>query len=134
MDTRPKPKALSITKTTAESDIERACVKHWNMMQLVQKKNIGPGNEHWPDRTFINADGLHLYVEFKAPGKLPTPGQIRQINRLRNTGCHVYVIDNVQEGKALLDVFQDSELYIANIYAAADMCAYERAKSEGKIQ
>ena len=32
-----------------------------------------------------------------------TPVQLREHEKLRNQGCVVYVIDNVDEGKAMVD-------------------------------
>lgn len=133
-DNRPPPTALRPKPKRKEKTVEKPCVLYWQELGLIQRKVKAAGMRAWPDRCFINVDGLHLYIEFKRPGELPNPEQLRVHNALRNNGCHVYTIDNIKEGKALLRLFSDSARYIANIHAAADLCAYERAKSEGKIQ
>ena len=43
-----------------------------------------------------------MIVEFKAPKKKPTPYQQAIHRRLMAVGWEVHVIDNIEEGKALL--------------------------------
>ncbi len=127
----PTPKALPGVTKVSERDIEKHCTMYWRARQLIERKIAGPGQNHWPDRVFINEDGLHIYIEFKAPGKLPTPNQVRQMNRLRNSGCHVYVIDDKRAGITLLDLFADSEAYCQAIQSGVNMFNMERLAQEG---
>jgi hypothetical protein len=48
-----------------------------------------------PDRIFIKA-GHVVFIEFKAPGKKPTPLQAQTIRKLKDAGCEVWVCDNVE--------------------------------------
>jgi len=54
-----------------------------------------------PDRLYFK-NGELLIVEFKAPNKKPTPYQQAIHKRLAEVGWTVYIIDNIEEGKALL--------------------------------
>ncbi len=85
---------------TRESHIEKrvcaaAAAKGW----LVHPK-AAHGTRGWPDRTFTTADRL-IFVEFKAPGKKPTPLQTHTHTKLRNLGYEVHVIDSIEDGTRL---------------------------------
>ena len=54
------------------------------------------------DRIWI-CNGQVRFVEFKREGMKPTPAQQREHDRLRCGGVMVYVIDNVDAGKAMVD-------------------------------
>jgi hypothetical protein len=56
-----------------------------------------------PDRLFILPDGTMFFIEFKHKGKKPTPAQGREHTRLRGHKVLVFVIDNVEDGKTLID-------------------------------
>ena len=56
-----------------------------------------------PDRLYINPRGKVFFVEFKREGQRPTPAQDREHERLREQGVRVFVIDNVQAGKDMID-------------------------------
>ena len=46
-----------------------------------------------PDRLFIK-DGLIVFIEFKGPGKKPTPLQAATIAKMKRFGAHVGVFDD----------------------------------------
>lgn len=73
---------------------------------LVLKLNV-KGQVGWPDRLFIY-QGKVLMIEFKRPGQVPTPIQQYVHNQLKGAGAQVEVIDNVSQGKELIDVFSDN--------------------------
>lgn len=56
-----------------------------------------PGYPGVPDRLLLSTDGRAVFIEFKAPGKKPTPLQVAWHTKLRALGFEVYVIDNVSE-------------------------------------
>lgn len=58
----------------------------------------------FPDDTFYGESGDAMHIEFKAPGKLPTRKQENMIATLRDLGHMVAVVDNVEIGKAYIDV------------------------------
>jgi len=62
-----------------------------------------PARAAVPDRLYINAKGFMWFCEFKRKGKVPTPAQQREHDRLRMRGVVVYVIDTVEDGKEMVD-------------------------------
>lgn len=66
-------------------------------------KFTSPARAAVPDRLYINAKGFMFFAEFKRKGKVPTPAQEREHTRLRERHVTVYVIDNVEDGKAMVD-------------------------------
>ena len=57
-------------------------------------KFTSPGNDGVPDRLVLLPGGRVVFVELKAPGRKPTALQELQINRIRQLGFDVRVIDN----------------------------------------
>jgi hypothetical protein len=49
-------------------------------------KFVSPGRRGVPDRLCVWRDGVVAFVEVKAPGKMPTPAQYRELQRLRRMG------------------------------------------------
>jgi hypothetical protein len=56
-----------------------------------------------PDRLFVLPNGKMFFVEFKREGEKPTPAQEREHHRLRQHKVSVWVIDNVIDGKEMVD-------------------------------
>lgn len=91
-----------MTTDPLEKDIERkVCdfAKEYGM--LVYKFN-SEQHRSVPDRLFIPLNGKPFFVEFKRLGKLPTEGQAREIERIRNHGVKCYVVDNVDDGRRII--------------------------------
>ena len=57
-------------------------------------KFTSPGNDGVPDRLVLLPNGSISFVELKAPGKKPSKLQMVQINRIKNLGFEVNVIDS----------------------------------------
>lgn len=57
-----------------------------------------------PDRVF-HYKGLTWYIEFKAQGKKASPAQLREIQKLTDQGIPAYVVDNIEDGKTIVDRF-----------------------------
>lgn len=70
-----------------EKDIER---KFKEIMERDLRfrvvKLVSPGNTGVPDRMVLGANGFVAFVEFKQPGKKPTPKQEWWIEKLRSLG------------------------------------------------
>jgi hypothetical protein len=47
--------------------------------------------------------GHIFFIEFKAEGKSPTPAQEREHTRLRQQNVQVYVVDNIDQGKDIIN-------------------------------
>ena len=66
-------------------------------------KFTSPQRAAVPDRLYITPRGKVFFCEFKREGQRPTPAQDREHERLREQGVRVFVIDNVQAGKDMVD-------------------------------
>ena len=86
----------------AESPIELTVCKWAEDRGWFVRKIAYVGRRNAADRLFIKG-GRVVFVEFKAPGKDPRPGQEREIKRLRDAGAEVHVIDDMDDGRALFD-------------------------------
>ena len=53
---------------------------------------------------FIAPGGRVIFVEFKRTGQKPTVPQEREHARMRAQGVLVYVVDNVDAGKMMVDL------------------------------
>lgn len=79
-----------------ERDIERAFVARVRALGGMADKFTSPGKRSVPDRLVTLPGGRVLFVELKAPGKKPTPGQLKDHERRRALGCDVRVIDTME--------------------------------------
>lgn len=61
------------------------------------------GRNGCPDAFFFK-DGCLVIMEFKVPGKKPTPQQLKRHAELRAAGFEVHVVDDPEKGKFILDV------------------------------
>lgn len=59
-------------------------------------KFVSPGTSGVPDRLIVFPGGTVYFRELKAPGKKPTPLQVRQLEKLKALGFDVGVIDSKQ--------------------------------------
>lgn len=80
-----------------EKTIEAHLVKRVKERGGVAYKFTSPQRRSVPDRLVLLPDGVIEFVELKAPGKKPTPMQLREHERLRALGFTVLVIDNKEE-------------------------------------
>ena len=86
-----------------ESTIERAVCAYAKAKGCLVMKLAGPNQKGQPDRMFIK-DGKVLFIEFKAPGKLPTALQLMWLMDLNLHGAHVAWCDDIEAGKRLIDL------------------------------
>ena len=87
-----------------EKEIEARVCEYARGKGVLAYKFTSPARAAVPDRLFIAKDGRVWFCEFKAEGKKPTPAQEREHTRLRQQNVTVFVIDNVSEGKTMIDV------------------------------
>lgn len=80
-----------------ERDIEAKVVKWAKANGWLTYKFVSPSQRGVPDRIFIK-DGYVVFVEFKAPGKKPTPLQAQTIRKLKEAECEVWVCDDAEQG------------------------------------
>lgn len=81
-----------------ESLIEKNATKWAKDNGWLSYKFTSPGCMSVPDRIYMK-EGRIIFVEFKAPGKQPSKLQGRTIERMRNAGCTVLVIDDIEDFK-----------------------------------
>jgi hypothetical protein len=88
-----------------EKEIEKRVKEYAERKGWLTRKWTSPGHAFVPDQIFITPHGRVIFVEFKAEGKKPTPGQLREHIKLQNQGCRVHVIDSVEMGKEMINAY-----------------------------
>lgn len=87
-----------------EKQIEQKVCDYAKSKGVLAYKFTSPARAAVPDRLFIAPDGRVWFCEFKREGQKPTAAQEREHTRLREQKVNVFVIDNVTEGKLMIDV------------------------------
>jgi hypothetical protein len=94
-----------------EKDIERAvCDYAKKQFKMLCYKFTSPGQRSVPDRIFVTKEGVVFFIEFKRLGQKPTPAQEVEIAKIRAQGVKVFVVDNVGEGKRVVDQMSGRDL------------------------
>jgi len=86
-----------------EKVIEQKVCDYAKTQNVLAYKFTSPSRMAVPDRIFIAPNGRIWFCEFKREGQVPTPAQYREHDRLRQQMVNVFVIDNVDEGKLMVD-------------------------------
>ncbi len=87
-----------------ERDIEKKVCDYAKDRGCLAYKFTSPARAAVPDRLFIAPDGRMWFCEFKRGGQKPTAAQEREHHRLRGHGVTVFVVDNVGDGEAMVDM------------------------------
>ena len=87
-----------------EKQIERKVCDYAKNKGLLAYKFTSPARAAVPDRLFILPNGTMFFCEFKRGGQKPTEAQEREHHRLRQHKVSVFVVDNVDDGKAMVDM------------------------------
>jgi hypothetical protein len=87
-----------------EKQIEAAVCKYARDKGVLAYKFTSPARAAVPDRLFIAPGGTVFFCEFKREGQKPTPAQAREHDVLRRHGVTVFVIDNITEGRGMIDL------------------------------
>ena len=85
-----------------ENEIEKMVNTYARETGWLQYKFVSPGKRGVPDRIYFYR-GHCLVIEYKALGKKATALQEKELRAIRSAGIDGYVIDNVTEGKDVLD-------------------------------
>jgi len=80
-----------------ESNVEQTVNRYARKKGWLAYKWTSPSQRGVPDMIYFR-DGECLMIEFKAPGKRPTPYQHAIHKRLKEHGFHVYVVNDVAQG------------------------------------
>jgi len=92
------------SKCISESYIELKIRHHAEIRFCLTYKFSSPSRRGVPDRIFIHKGNV-MFVEFKRLGKKPSRLQQYTIDAMRKMGADVHVIDNIVDGKKLIDEF-----------------------------
>ena len=87
-----------------EKQIEAKVCEYAKSKGVLAYKFTSPARAAVPDRLFIAPDGRVWFCEFKRENQKPTAAQDREHTRLRQQKVNVFVIDNVTEGKNMIDL------------------------------
>ena len=86
-----------------EKEIEKKVCEYAKSKGVLCYKFTSPNQRSVPDRIF-HFKGHTWYIEFKRLGQEPTAAQSIEIARIRAQGISVTVVDNVEHGKAIVDL------------------------------
>lgn len=73
-------------------------------------KFVSPGMVGVPDRIVLLPDGRIYFVELKAPGKKPSPKQVKMAQILASLGHQVRVIDSMESVKEFINEIHSPQL------------------------
>lgn len=94
------------TEAVRESAVEKYLHSQVTAQGGTTRKWKSPGRPHVPDRIVIwpvlgfapgTVEARIHFIEVKAPGKKPRPGQQREHKRLDDLGCTVLVLDTKEK-------------------------------------
>lgn len=91
-----------------EKVIERKVKDHARGKRWRTYKFSSPATPSVTDRIFINRFGVVLFIEFKQKGKKLTPKQEIHAQELKTNNANVFMIDNIDDGIALIDKWHNS--------------------------
>lgn len=100
-------KVVPITKKAnpLEKVIEKTVNSYAKARGFYVRKFNSEGQRSVPDALLINPHGYVFFIEFKRLGKKPTPAQLLEHEHIKQCRGNVYIIDNIKDGKALIDQF-----------------------------
>lgn len=84
-----------------EKQIEAKAVKFCHENGILTYKFVSPNNRGVPDRIFLK-DRKVLFIEFKAPGKVPTELQKREMGRIWSAGTPAFYCDSADLARRIL--------------------------------
>jgi hypothetical protein len=86
----------------SEAYLEKKTAKYATEKGFLTYKFSSPGRRAVPDRIFIKR-GYLFFIEFKEKGQEPSKHQWFIIQRLKVNGMNVYVVDDYEEAKRIID-------------------------------
>jgi hypothetical protein len=87
----------------AEKSLEQKLRVYAKTRGCLFLKWVSPGTDGVPDRIVIGPSGRVCFMEVKRMGGRCTPLQLAMHNMLRAHGVEVHVVDDFEQGKAILD-------------------------------
>ena len=86
-----------------ESKIETKMKEYAEELGLMFLKFVSPGNRGVPDRIIIGHQSVMAFAELKKPKETPNEKQLKMHEKFCQRGFEVQVIDNLDDGLALLE-------------------------------
>lgn len=93
-----------------EAKIEKDVCKYARSKGCYVRKFSSPSRAGVPDQLFITPAGVVFFIEFKAPGKEPTPLQARELDLIAKNMGNAHWADAVNDGKAIVDQYLKIEI------------------------
>ena len=91
-----------------ESEIEKRVTAFAEDNGMLHYKFTSTNRRFVPDHLYITKKGTTFYIEYKQLGKVPGPGQTREIARMHKNNAMVFVVDNVEYGKGVISELVDA--------------------------
>jgi hypothetical protein len=92
-----------------ESEIDQALRKHAEARGVLYLKMNIDGRRGYPDRMLLIPrapyGGIAVFIELKRTGERPRKQQFHKIEKLKRMGFDVVAIDDVEDGKRVIDEF-----------------------------
>lgn len=91
----------------SEAKIETKVCDYGKTLGIENRKYVNPARRSAPDRIFFAKRRPHpfvFFIEFKRRGKKPTPAQLAEHEFYRRLGFFVFVVDNVDDGKLVMEI------------------------------
>ena len=85
-----------------EAPIEKKVTAYAESLGWWARKFSSPARRSVPDHIYARAGDV-FFIEFKATGKPATKAQLHEHKKIRAQGFDVYVIDNIEDGRAVFD-------------------------------
>lgn len=86
-----------------EKVIEKKICDHAKSLGYYVRKFTSPAHRSVPDRLLIAPNGVVFFFEVKRRGEVPTLAQSIEIGKITKQGVQVFVVDNVETGKRILE-------------------------------
>jgi len=103
-----------------EKVIEQRVSNHAKQHGWLSFKFMSPATPSVCDRIFINRFGVVLFVEFKRKGRKLSPKQAIHAESLSIHNANVFMIDDIEDGKALIDKWHNSVSIINHDFSNDD--------------
>lgn len=86
-----------------EKEVEGAACRYGKDTGWTMRKYTSPAHRSVPDRLCLHDFGTVIFIEFKRFGEEATETQKEEHEHLRARGFTVYVCDNLEDAKRILD-------------------------------
>lgn len=86
-----------------EKEIETKVCAYAKKLGVIHYKFTSPAKRSVPDRVFVLPGGRVFWIEFKRKGEMPRSAQAIEIAKLRQQGATVYIVNDVENGKRVIE-------------------------------